>query len=378
MIEESSLRLWKRNLAHPRVWVPEIRLKEYGTSLEFLLPDYELECVPTENGPQNGGTTHLSKALEAEVELKLSLQPQLHRPHIDLYKAAISQVQAVSLLFPDCHADSVCICMTAWVGTLCTVDDMLEDMKPLEAEAALQEIISVLEEKGGRKYTAARGDAKYVYHTHGSLGTYTTSRSTVAVMVAKFKAHCEKYLPTALSHAVFRDLSETFQGMQQEMQLKRGSLPYDLDTYMSIRTRTIGIKPLFTLALSTWRQDHIWSSTLDNIQNEVNMVAGLQNDLIGLEKDLRKGEQANAVIILMGKHYDQHLDREDLQKVTKYLCERHNLAISRLIKQMEDLRRSAHLQDRDQVLEMVLLDMQLLFSLTHFQWCTSAKRYKGD
>ncbi|KAF7158192.1 hypothetical protein CNMCM5623_002858 [Aspergillus felis] len=356
MIEESSLRLWKRNLAHPRVWVPEIRLKEYGTSLEFLLPDYELECVPTENCPQNGGTTHLSKALETEVELKLSLQPQLHQPHIDLYKAALSQVQAVSLLFPDCHADNICICMTAWVGTLCTVDDMLEDMEPLEAEAALHEIITVLEEKG----------------------TYTSSLSTVTVMVAKFKAHCEKYLPTALSHAVFRDVSETFQGMQQEMQLKRGSLPYDLDTYMSIRTRTIGIRPLFTLALSTWRQDHIWSNTLDNIQNEINMVAGLQNDLIGLEKDIRKGEQANAVVILMGKHYDQHLDREDLQKVTKYLCERHNLAISRLIKQMEDLRRSAHLQDRDQVLEMVLLYMQLLFSLTHFQWCTSAKRYKGD
>jgi hypothetical protein len=30
--------------------------------------------------------------------------------------------------------------MTAWLGTLCTVDDMLEDMNPLEAETALQEI----------------------------------------------------------------------------------------------------------------------------------------------------------------------------------------------------------------------------------------------
>jgi hypothetical protein len=119
---------------------------------------------------------------------------------------------------------------------------------------------------------------------------------------------------------------------------------------------------------------------MDNNRKEVNMVAGHQNDLVGLEKDLKKGEQANAVIVLMGRHYDQSKppDREALQKVTKYLCERHNLAISRLIKQMEDLRRNAHLQGPDQVLEMVLVDMQLLFSLTHFQWCTSAKRYKGD
>jgi hypothetical protein len=163
------------------------------------------------------------------------------------------------------------------------------------------------------------------------------------------------------------------------MPLKAGSLPYELDTCMSIRTRTIGIKPLFTLALSTWRQDHSWPKELDNIQKEVNMVAGLHNDLVGLEKGLKNGEKANAVTVLMGRHYDQSKppDLEALQKVTKYLCERHNLAISRFIKQMEDLRRNAHLQDPDQLLEMVLVDMQLLFSLIHFQWCTSAKRYKG-
>jgi hypothetical protein len=215
---------------------------------------------------------------------------------------------------------------------------MLEDMKPFEAEAALQEIISVLEEKGGCKYTAARGDVKYLYHTHGNLVTHNSLRYAVAVIAAKWRTHCEKYLPIALSHAVFRDIFETFQGMQQEIQLKLGSLPYYLDTYMSIHTRTIGIKPLFALALSARRQDHIWPNTLDNIQNEVNMVAGLQNDLIGLEKELKKGEQANAVMILMGRHYDQskHRDREALQKVTKYVCERHNLAISRLMKKMED------------------------------------------
>jgi hypothetical protein len=106
----------------------------------FLLPDYELECVPIENCPQNGGTAQLSKALEAEVELKLSLQLQLDPHRINLHQAAISEVHAIGFLFPDCHADNICICMTAWLGTLCTVDDMLEDMKPLEAETALQEI----------------------------------------------------------------------------------------------------------------------------------------------------------------------------------------------------------------------------------------------
>ena len=184
--------------------------------------------------------------------------------------------------------------MTAWLGALCTVGDMLEDMNSLEAEAALQEISNVLEEKGGCKYTAARGDAKYVYHTHRSLATlvtYASSRYAVAVIVAKFKAHCEKYLPSALSHAVFRDVSETFLGLQQEMQLKTGSVPYELDTNMSIRTRTIGIKPLFTLALSTWRQDHSRPKKLDNIQKEANMLAGLQNDLVGLEKDLKRASK---------------------------------------------------------------------------------------
>jgi hypothetical protein len=81
------------------------------------------------------------------------------------------------------------------------------------------------------------------------------------------------------------------------MPLKAGSLPYELDACMSIRTRTIGIKPLFTLALSTWRQDHSWPKKLDDIQKEVNMVAGLQNDLVGLEKNLKNGESKRSYSI---------------------------------------------------------------------------------
>ena len=53
----------------------------------------------------------------------------------------------IILSFPDIRATNIRICMAAWLGKLCSVDDLVEDMMPNEASAILHHSIQALREE---------------------------------------------------------------------------------------------------------------------------------------------------------------------------------------------------------------------------------------
>lgn len=85
------------------------------------------------------------------------MKPWIQKSNENLWKQAVEEVKTISLFFPDVRAEQVRVCMAAWLGVLCTVDDLLEVMVPNEAENAIQESISILQgndkdnERGGLK-----------------------------------------------------------------------------------------------------------------------------------------------------------------------------------------------------------------------------------
>jgi hypothetical protein len=146
---------------------------------------------------------------------------------------------------------------------------------------------------------------------------------------------------------------------------------------MSIRRRTIALDPFFEIIKymhlpKSWRRKPTWNK----LQEEVCSTAGLQNDLLGLEKDIENGDGLNSVLVLLrnegvGNAYDR--DPEMFAKCISLVIKMHNESALRVLDYMEEL-----LQPADEVLPTSVVEVArhlMLVCETHLAWCASAKRY---
>lgn len=83
--------------------------------------------------------------LSIHGRFRIAIQEWSKRQNEELLEQAIGEVKTIGLFFPDIRAEHVRICMAAWLGVLCTVDDLLELMSPHEAEKAIQVTIAALQ-----------------------------------------------------------------------------------------------------------------------------------------------------------------------------------------------------------------------------------------
>lgn len=149
----------------------------------------------------------------------------------------------------------------------------------------------------------------------------------------------------------------------------------DVSTYMAIRRRTIGLKPFFELIKSEYIQKNDLSNPAwESLQFHVTTAAGLQNDLIGLERDLEKEEILNAVLIeLRARQTTSHsISSYDLLAANvAYVCEQHNLAIRSSLESFSQLCQISSPYCVREVARHILT-----VCYTHLMWCTSDSRYK--
>ncbi len=152
---------------------------------------------------------------------------------------------------------------------------------------------------------------------------------------------------------------------------------------MSIRSRTIALDPFFEVIKSEYLSAADWefNTTWKDLQHEVSRVAGLQNDLIGLVRDLEDGEQMNAVMVLMRgiapNNTNAHLDHDVLSRCVAMVNAEHNQSAARCFELAAQIHRAAELSKcsaMDRV-EAVVQHIMMMCE-THLRWCSSAKRYR--
>lgn len=165
-------------------------------------------------------------------------------------------------------------------------------------------------------------------------------------------------------------------GLIQELRFRQGILPNTLETYLQFRGKTMGIHPFFTLIRTLHppiKEEYL--ASLRELQNRVSLVLGLQNDLVGLEKDRRNGETMNAVLVSLKEQCGLDVDRMDLilPRTIEEVCGIHNVCLSAAM----DLHKQLHItlkgDDQDVILETAIL----AFADTHLKWCASSKRYQA-
>jgi hypothetical protein len=209
------------------------------------------------------------------------------------------------------------------------------------------------------------------------LGSKSRSRKTeIFDLVQTFHAHCKAYLTEYEAQDLFHQASVVLDGFILEQRLRQGRLTLDLETYMSIRQRTIALAPMISLARSEYPPE-IYPEELLNMQHDLSIVLGLQNDLVGLDKDIENGEFMNAVVVLLRDtpRTNVHISTENISDALHSIVDVYEQALSRLLYQHRQLTNSkkGHVGST-----AAIADVQLCLVETHLKWCISAKRYRTE
>ncbi|KAJ9486242.1 hypothetical protein VN97_g7088 [Penicillium thymicola] len=336
---------YKRLNEVPIIKSCEIALGIRDVCLQLRIPHYEI--IPPNPAP-------LSAVIYSHANFKASIQPEKASDTRDFYERCFAE--SINLFFPDVLSESIRICMTAWLAANCAADDILESIPPAAATFYLKEAILKLQ---GKK-------------------SNISPTNKVASILCFFQEYCIQQLDLCESTA--RELSDYIcdmcYGMLDELLFRQGMLPNNLETYLQFRGRTMGIHPFFTLIRTLHEPvEEEYLTGLRNLQKGVSLILGLQNDLVGLEKDRRNGETMNAVLVSLKEQSRIHMDHMDmiLPRTIQDVCDIHNLCVSAAVEMHQGLQVSLNGDAHDPILETEIL----AFAGTHLKWCASSKRYQA-
>ncbi|KAJ5425298.1 hypothetical protein N7465_000368 [Penicillium sp. CMV-2018d] len=338
---------YKRLNEGPVIKSCEIALGIRDISLQLRIPHYDI--IPLNPGPP-------SAVIYPHANFKASIQPEKAGDTKDFYERCFAEAAAINLFFPDVRSECIRICMTAWLAANCAVDDILEAMPLATATFALKEAILKLQGKQSN----------------------VSPTNKVASILCFFQEYCIQQLDLGKSTAreLSDDICDMCYGLLDELLFRQGILPNNLETYLQFRGRTMGIHPFFTLIRTLHESvEEEYLTGLRNLQKGVSLILGLQNDLVGLEKDRRNGETMNAVLVSLKEQAGMDVDRMDmiLPRTIQDVCDIHNLCVSAAVEMHDGLHVSLNGDAHDPILETAIL----AFADTHLKWCASSKRYQA-
>ncbi|KAJ5348023.1 hypothetical protein MYU51_007859 [Penicillium brevicompactum] len=337
---------YKRLNKIPVIKSCQIHLGSLGVSLQLKIPHYDI-------APINSGLPWA--AIHAQADFKASIQPEKAGNTKEFYERCNAEVAAVKLFFPDVQSEAIQICMAAWLAANCVADDILESM-PLEMGIlALEETIVMLQRSN----------------------EHISPTNKIARIHSLFLDFCIQHLEISenVSRELEGDICDMCQGLLDELLYRQGSVPKTLENYLQFRGRTMGIHPFFTLIRTMRRPIRSeYMAALRNLQSRVSLVLGLQNDLVGLEKDRQNGEHMNAVLVSLQEKEGANRDHQEflLPSTIEDVCGIHNLCLSAAVEKYNEIARL-----NGEVQEPVHETAILAFADTHLKWCASSKRYQA-
>lgn len=258
--------------------------------------------------------------------------------------------------------------MAAWFFLLCFVDDVVEKMPPMAAQATLHEGIQAI----GRRRLLNRGTRKVSASSQAECGEEDITEAKVEghqrVLYAckVFGYHVKELMRKQTYKEFLRSISEVFEGMAEEIEFRERKIP-DVSLYLTIRIRTIGLSPFFILlADQCLSQVSGRDERLSVLETCVNVAIGMQNDLIGLDKDRKVGEWMNfAVLAAM-----DNISTADTGDGVLRCVETHNCAVRLALHSWNLMDAGTEVADRIYAAKL------LHFVHLHFRWAVAAQRYR--
>lgn len=199
-------------------------------------------------------------------------------------------------------------------------------------------------------------------------------------MAKSLVEHCTRHLSPKSATAFAKAVSGVLEAHAAEIRFIQGGSSFA--EYLSVRSRTIALNPFFEVIKTEYLEEADWefNDAWLRLQEEVSRAAGLQNDLIGLLRDIDDGEQLNAVVILMRgfRGYDANrIDHKILARCVSMVAAEHNASAARSFERMADLHRAAQHTPGSSIERVEKAARHIIMMCeTHLRWCSSAKRYR--
>lgn len=310
---------------------------------------------------------------------------------------ATTEVIAVCKAFPLVHNHVALLAMTAWFHLLCNVDDIIEAMDSDVAHRSLRQSIEYIQQSCiNPDSELARGSPRQqqspraTRSRHDSVTeappvirpreTYSTDlpaasalrSDTVQAMTKAFVHQIKAALQPSTVPKVAQCIITVWQNMCTELDERWRSTGPTVKSYLAIRTHTVGLAPFFAVLEDCLCAGHDSEESLDSEQSDirtlqagVSLAVGLQNDLIGLKKDLATDEQLNLIRLL------QRRDSLSLEEGLARAIQMHNDTVLSTLDCYSRLR-----QDVSKAHQIVLAESIIHFVRTHYAWATRSQRYQ--
>lgn len=303
------------------------------------------------------------------------------------WKKAAIEVLSVRKAFPLIDDQHALMAMTAWFHFLCTIDDLVEGMTDSAGRLALQQSIRLIREScvwgpGLDSKSISSSTRKELSPSTNRIScassdttSDTSSRGSEGGPVVQLTQALIRRYHKVLAPEHIRHCAETVISVLQFMHLERGSRmgPEGLtpEDYLCLRTHTIGLAPFFAiircfLCSPSPSEDDQISQLLASLCSSVTLAVGLQNDIVGLEKDMAEGEQFNMISLLVKQQ------SQDLEAAFTTVIDMHNKAVDSALTCWTQLTRARNLTSPSRK----YADCLLGFLATHYAWATHSRRYQ--
>ena len=207
---------------------------------------------------------------------------------------ASRDVSAVLLAFPIMHVDlDLLLVMSAWFRLLFEVDDEIERLSDDTAKLTLMSCIEVF-----------RGSESHRRSLLEDTNVAFEGCRSIRLWIRCFLAHVDLLTHKAFCKELLKSISGVWEAMLEETTLKNIQ-KLDEVHYLDVRSRSIGVQPFFLIlehgidSASKVLDQPIKHDlpVLQELKALIGVVVGLQNDIIGLERDHRLGVRFNHVLL---------------------------------------------------------------------------------
>jgi hypothetical protein len=312
--------------------------------------------------------------LDIEGRLDERRQLRLSAAHAELYIAAesftrekcraraVREISAVAGCFPTIDDDAAILAMASSFGVLCIVDDSTEKMGFEDAQQALMKSIDVVSRAISTDVPLST--TEYGGQRTDSNGSDPELDRVPRLMIA-FVNHVRDLVPASVYNHFLLAISDLWQSMLTELGHRKDGAINEVE-YLALRMRTIGLAPLFVLVqhhFNVLQVPEDEKSTLDKMIAHVKMAVGLQNDVVGLERDLAQCEAFNFVLLLGREHTVDHIRQRRIKAATL-----HNRAVELSLYCWHELKSESRSMQ-------ACGDALLVFVHRHFMWAMTSHRY---
>lgn len=328
------------------------------TSSLLLSATYSVTSIPTSN----------PDLFQHYVAFRQSAEPWLYPSEAAATKKCTTEIQSIAQLIPNTHDPIYVLCLAANLFWLCAMDDLVESVRASDALDVLRSAQTI-----------------FLPHTDSATSTVPLSASLtdVASPLSRADHMSTAYLHFLATHLPLTQLDscrttivETLHDLLQETQLRQDPHP-TVEAYLVARKLSMAEAPFWFLSQgpAARRPMSQTSPALGKLMDLVALATGMQNDLLGLQKDLSTGDEMNYVLVAARQGGEERLDDITTpDQVWTHLesgVALHDASIREALECWSDIKRD----EKGSQDEWDLADTLLIVLERHARWVATNKRY---